>query len=822
MGLARNAVVGGLALACAWTASPVRAAVAPARPRVIVSSDLPPLDVIPGKGARAGDPPEKLSDPDDVQSMVRFLLYANELDVEGLVASAGTFANVARKQNVLDLLEVYARVAANLQRHDPRYPDAERLRAVTWQGRDGAWGTPDFGRDTPTLESILGDGKDSEASDAIIRVVDRPDPRPIWFCAWGGSREVAQAIWKVRKTRGPAELARFLGRLRLYLIGRQDRTTQWLLDSFPGLFVILTRKNYEGMFWNAPGSDPLLADAAWVDAHIRVDRGALGALYPRSGWDPQSPGVQEGDSPSFLHLVSGLRGRNDPEKPEQGGWGGRFVRPDPSCNHWFDDPEGPRSVWRWRADYQREFAERIGWSLPPAPARQRLVVLSDIEADPDDTQSFVRLLLYANSIDVEALVATTSVHQKTRVFPESIRRVIEAYGQVRDNLLRHEPGFPEARELLDRVTQGLPEYGMNGVGEGRDSPGSNRILELLERADERPLWVSVWGGANTLAQALYRLRASRSAEEVDRLVGRLRVYTISDQDDTGIWIRTQFPKLFYIVSPGGYGNGTWTAINSVVEGIDNTTIGNAWLARNIQQKHGPLGAVYPDVAYGMEGDTPAWLALVPNGLQVPDRPDWGGWGGRYVLYRPNHADLDLKGFTGGVPIEPEPRAIWTNAVDTFSPRLPGEYGLAARRQDRTFSDSKVTLWRWRDDFQNDFAARMDWCLASPAEANHPPLPALGHPEAFTVKSGQGFVLDASGSSDPDGDSLSYLWIAYPEAGALSVPFALDGPENLRRKHVVAPQVTKPETIHFILRVTDKGAPPLSRYRRVIVTVVPAG
>lgn len=44
-------------------------------------------------------------------------------------------------------------------------------------------GSPDLdgqqwlGRETPTLESILGAGKDKEASDALIRIVDRPDPR---------------------------------------------------------------------------------------------------------------------------------------------------------------------------------------------------------------------------------------------------------------------------------------------------------------------------------------------------------------------------------------------------------------------------------------------------------------------------------------------------------------------------------------------------------------------------------------------------------------------------------------------------------------------
>jgi hypothetical protein len=452
--------------------------------------------------------------------------------------------------------------------------------------------------------------------------------------------------------------------------------------------------------------------------------------------------------------------------------------------------------------------------------RPRVIVLTDIEADPDDTQSLVRLLLYANAIEIEALIATTSVHQKTRVAPESIEKVIAAYGAVQPNLLNHEPGFPAASVLQGRVTQGLAQYGMTGVGAGKDSPGSQRIIEIMEEADERPLWISVWGGPNTLAQALFTLRQTRSPAEVARLVRKLRVYTISDQDDSAHWIRAEFPDLFYIVSPGGYGNGVWMGISTVVEGIDNTTVSNAWLAQHIQQGHGPLGAAYPDVAYGFEGDTPAFLGIIPNGLNVMNHPEWGGWGGRYERYRPEQADLDPQGFTGGVPVPPETRPIWTNAVDTFSPRIPGEYKLATRVQDREFADAKVTLWRWRDQFQNDFAARMDWCVSPYAEANHPPVPVLGHPAAFTVKSGQGFVLDANGTTDPDGDSLSYLWMAYPEAGSISVPFAIQGPENLYQKYVVAPEVTQPETLHFILAVTDKGTPALTRYQRVIVTIEP--
>ena len=225
-------------------------------PRVIVSTDFPPLDVIPVKGVKPGDPAEKCSDPDDVQSMVRFLLYANEFEVEGLIASAGTFANVARKQNLLDILKLYAQVEENLRRHDPRYPTTERLRARTWQGLDGAWGAPAVGGVFKPLDTILGAGKDTEASEAIIRIVDRADPRPVWVCVWGGSREVAQAIWKVRSTRSPTETDRFLDKLRLYLVAKQDGTTDWLRENFPRLFIILSEKNYMGMFWSMPGMLP--------------------------------------------------------------------------------------------------------------------------------------------------------------------------------------------------------------------------------------------------------------------------------------------------------------------------------------------------------------------------------------------------------------------------------------------------------------------------------------------------------------------------------------------------------------------------------------
>jgi hypothetical protein len=455
--------------------------------------------------------------------------------------------------------------------------------------------------------------------------------------------------------------------------------------------------------------------------------------------------------------------------------------------------------------------------------KNRLIVLTDIEADPDDSQSLIRLLLYSDEIDIEGLIATTSVHQKTRVAPETIRKIIDRYGLVQPTLLSHEPGYPTDKQLLMVVKQGLAVYGMDAVGKGKDSEGSEWIIKVLEKDDNRPVWVSVWGGPNTLAQALWEIKETKSKAEAARLIGKLRVYTISDQDDSGAWMRKNFPELFYIVSPGSYMTATWIAINRPIPGANNEVISNDWLSQNIQQGHGPLGALYPDVAYGMEGDTPSWLMLIPNGLNNPDHPDWGSWGGRYELYIPIPSNKPVNPMmTGGVPIEDETRPIWTNANDKFKMEIKNRWGKAVRLDSTEYKGNQVTLWRWREDFQNDFAARMDWCTKSYNEANHPPVAKVNGPEEFTVKSGEYFKLDADGSYDPDGDALSYLWFQYPEAGTYKGIFSFGMlAENLYNVHTIkAPNVDSPQTIHFILKVTDKGSPALSRYKRVIVTVIP--
>lgn len=455
-----------------------------------------------------------------------------------------------------------------------------------------------------------------------------------------------------------------------------------------------------------------------------------------------------------------------------------------------------------------------------APAKPRVFVLTDIENEPDDAQSLVRLLTYANQFDIEGLVATTSVHQPRKTAAWRIREILAAYAKVQPNLLLHEPGYPAAERLLAVVSEGRPDYGMQAVGAGMDSPGSQALIAAADRDDPRPLWVPVWGGPNVLAQALWTVRATRSPEALAKFLAKLRVYTISDQDDSGPWIRKTFPELFYIASPGfhpggAYHHATWAAMggdnfHGRFSGADTSLVDNAWVDRNIRRGKGPLGEQYPHIEFMMEGDTPSFLGLIANGLNVPERPDWGGWGGRYEFYTPRKQKWHL---------EAESRPLWTDAVD----EVRGHDG-------RWHTSNHATLWRWRAAVQNDFAARMDWTTQPRAQANHPPVPVLGHAEVLSARRGDTVKLSAAGSSDPDGDAMSYEWFHYGEVGSFTLSSARSGQaleirgfDQREASFVVPSQRLMPPgtgSLHVILAVTDHGTPRLTRYRRVVVNVEP--
>lgn len=440
-----------------------------------------------------------------------------------------------------------------------------------------------------------------------------------------------------------------------------------------------------------------------------------------------------------------------------------------------------------------------------AEARRRVLVLTDIGNEPDDSESFVRFLLYSNTFDIEGILATTSTWQRTKNQPDLLRERVAAYAKVLPNLRKHADGYPEPAALLNAISVGASCYGMACVGDGRDTDGSRRIIAAVDKDDKRPIYLSVWGGAIDLAQALWTVRKTRTPEQVAAFTSRLRVYSISDQDDAGPWVRRNFPDLQWVASVHGwgqYGQAAWTGISGDLFGKDKWPAGemvtNAWLKENIRK--GPLGEMYPPHMFIMEGDTPAFLGTIPNGLNFPDRPDWGGWGGRYT------------------PVY-EGAAHYGDAPDAFTDPTG-----------RTWRTNQATIFRWREAFQNDFAARINWTLTPDRKkANHNPRAIVNGaaglaPVTVEGVAGAALKISAKGTTDPDGNALSYRWWQYAE------PSDVPGDPSPKLKiadaesadcTVTLPTVKAERTLHLILEVKDDGAPALTSYRRVIVRVKPA-
>ncbi|MFY0688567.1 MAG: DUF1593 domain-containing protein [Cyclobacteriaceae bacterium] len=446
--------------------------------------------------------------------------------------------------------------------------------------------------------------------------------------------------------------------------------------------------------------------------------------------------------------------------------------------------------------------------------KPRVFVLTDIENEPDDAQSLVRFMTYSNMWDIEGIVATTSCWQRDQTAEWRIHEIIDAYGKVRDNLEVHEKGYPTYDYMKSIIKIGVPKFGMEGVGEGQDSQGSEWLIESLLSDDPRPLYVQAWGGANVLAQALWKLQRTLPEDELKIVASKIRVYTISDQDDSGPWIRNNFPNIFYVVSPGYQENGggqyhlaTWVGISGDkfhgrFNGPDFAIVDNPWLDQHIRKNHGPLGAEHPHTEYLMEGDTPSFFGLIDNGLNNPERPDYGGWGGRYELYIPPFRKYMY---------EPETRPIWTDAQDEVYSEVTKQH----------HTSNHATIWRWRQAYQHDFAARIDWSNTSKyAKANHPPVVKLAHDNVITVNSGETVELSGEGSTDPDKDELSYEWIYYGEAGSLNARSLNLKSSTGVSTSFVAPEVATAKTTHLILQVTDNGVPALTRYQRVVVNILP--
>lgn len=488
--------------------------------------------------------------------------------------------------------------------------------------------------------------------------------------------------------------------------------------------------------------------------------------------------------------------------------------------------------------------QREGLGMTEARLRQRpkLLVLTDIGGDPDDQQSMVRLMAHSNEFEIVGLIATSRMGHGQDTKPEYIREVIAAYGQSLPNLTRHAAGYPTAGELLAVVRAGTPVFDPENLdrvfGPGKSTPASEHIVRVVDAAtDGRPVNICIWGGAADLAQALDDVRRTRNGEAVNRFISRMRVYACEDQDGSGAWINRHFPTLRYLLSQNQIVNGTRIGQSGVTRGMYQNDVrkddngpyrqlvpdeqlgltSRAWVDQYIKG-HGPLGDVYPvaadqrypgiwqgpaegdlyphnSAATGLkEGDTPTWLFFLPNGLNVPDHPAFGGWGGRFR----------------------QPRA--ESGLQLVAPdRHPSGHRDVAL-------GSAWTVGRWRDAYQREFAARMDWATAATrGEANHPPVSPLSGPFQYTemrVRSDEEIELTANEWTDPDGDPLAYKWWHYADASTTGVTPNLRATTSSRLRFRV-PKAPARSEVHIVLEVTDQpreGLIPMTRYQRFVLTI----
>ena len=438
--------------------------------------------------------------------------------------------------------------------------------------------------------------------------------------------------------------------------------------------------------------------------------------------------------------------------------------------------------------------------------KPRLVVCTDIapaDVEPDDMESMVRLMAYADCFEVEALI--TSVGWNCDPYPKEwsdyLFRVIEAYRKDVPNLMKrsNQQGFlpieqesgqqqigywPSADYLKSRAVMGSERGGIKVIGEGNDSPGSELLIRLADENDSRPIYVAAWGGANTLAQAIWRVKQTRSTEELKRFVRKFRIYTITDQDmqynmrmdraySSHMWLRREFKDDLQFI----WDEGTWQ---------EQCELGKRhWQQHkeNIQGK-GALGKEYPTYKWGVEGDTPSFLYVMPNGLNDPEDPHQAGWAGYHE------------------------RGICPDSLTT----------AWTSWQEPLRSISVGYKQRFYPDELNDFMARMQW--ADEGRGNHNPLVIINRqkglqPVRLKAKAGKTILLDASKSSDPDGDMLSFYWWQQLEIGTSKVIITqADQPKTT----IQIPADADKGELHLICEVHDDGPFRLPAYRRIIISI----
>jgi hypothetical protein len=417
-------------------------------------------------------------------------------------------------------------------------------------------------------------------------------------------------------------------------------------------------------------------------------------------------------------------------------------------------------------------------TVPPKGARPRIIATTDGEID--DRCSMVRFLLYANEWDIEGIIYCSSkFHWKGHSWAGEkwIERDIDMYAKFYDTLKTHASGFPTPKQLRDVTYIG----NIDNVGEmTKVTPGSKRIVDILLDDKPGPVYLQAWGGTNCIARALKTI-AEKHPDQVAKVTKKAIIYIILDQDKTfRRYIEPNWPGLQILGSFRQFSCIAYSWRGKIPRQL-HKYYDATWMRENILKDHGPLCARYehhPKIGFRSEGDSPAFMHQILVGLRSLEHPGYGGWGGRFVRER------------GGR------NSTWRGARDD--------------------GDLNKPIWRWSAAFQNDWAARADWCVKGVKDANHPPKVKLAGAIDRTARPGDKIVLNAAGSSDPDGDKLTYKYWRYDDVDSTEKQIEIVVADKAAASFVVPDEPGK--TIHIILEVADAGDPPLTRYARVIVKI----
>ena len=294
---------------------------------------------------------------------------------------------------------------------------------------------------------------------------------------------------------------------------------------------------------------------------------------------------------------------------------------------------------------------------------------------------------------------------------------------------------------------------------------------------------------SSLKRALDRVLAERGPAGYAKFKNKILLSSTDKFDDHTtkilpawrLWVYPSLPKM-----DGGNWYHRFGPLTATAGGFE--------VQRDVLTGHGPLGALYPPNTNirQKEGDTAMFLYLVPTGMNDPLQPTWGSWAGRFGV----RDDLEPR----------QPTYFWANLRDTL-------HGTTHRDH---------TLARWAADLQNDFRARMDWCVKPRAEANHAPVAVLNGDTSKAIlnvntRPGATVPLSAKGSTDPDGHALSYEWFVYPEAGSYPGEVPLADTKTALARLSIPPDAAE-KSIHAVLIVRDTCEPALASYRRAVIQV----